>query len=80
MLNVCSEPETVDQIAGVGKRLVNNRTGGTIERNTLFLRRGPKAIIVSVLHDACLEQLVIKSAHHLHRLRRRDKGSFRCIW
>lgn len=38
------EPETGDQPARVGERPVDNRTAGTIERNTLAPRRGRKAV------------------------------------
>ena len=36
------EPEAGDQLAGLGERTIDDRTAGTIERNTLAPRRGFK--------------------------------------
>src|SRR3984893_17061590 len=59
-------PETGDQLAGLGERPVDDRTAGTIERNTLALRGGLEP--VGEEHDAGLAQLIIESAHRLHHL------------
>jgi hypothetical protein len=40
------EPEAGDQLAGIGERPVDDRTAGTIERNTLALRGGKEASIL----------------------------------
>jgi hypothetical protein len=60
------EPEAGDQLAGLGERTVDDRTAGTIERNTLALRGGLEA--VGDEHDAGIAQLIIEFAHRLHRL------------
>src|ERR1700730_17308248 len=60
------EPEAGDQLACCGERPVDDRTAGTIERNTLALRGGFQA--VGGAHDAGVARLVIESAHRLHRL------------
>src|SRR3954454_18178003 len=71
------EPEAGDQLAGLGERPVDDRTAGTIERDTLALRRWREA--VGGEQDAGIAKLVIKSAHRLHRLHRlgrADKALF----
>src|SRR6266568_4872441 len=68
------EPEAGDQLAGLGERPVDDRTAGTIERNTLALRGGLEA--VGGAHDASIDQLLIISAHRLHRLGRGEKALF----
>src|SRR6202040_1395845 len=51
------EPEAGDQLAGLGERAVDDRTAGTIERNTLALGGGLEA--VGGEPDAGIAKLVI---------------------
>src|ERR1700682_3725970 len=66
------EPEAGDKLAGFGERPVDDRTAGTIERNTLALRGGLEA--VGDEHDAGIDQLLIISAHRLEQLGRLGRG------
>src|ERR1700682_5034374 len=71
------EPEAGDQLAGFGERPVDDRTAGTIERNTLALREGLEAVCGK--HDAGIAQLIIEFAHRLHRLGRGEKALFAVV-
>lgn len=60
------EPETGDQFPCLGKRPVDERATGTIERNTLSVRRRLEA--VGSEQDAGIAQLIVESTHRLKHL------------